>query len=302
MGALLLRLIAAALLLTAAASLVRSSDVARQMTGGVSVYTVAKGDTLANLAARVGVDARTLAADNGLEAGAALATGTHLRIDNRHLVPTSVTPGVIVINLPQRMLFYEAEAIAGFPIAVGQPTWRTPTRQFTVLTKETDPTWDVPESILAEARAAGKSLPKAIPPGPTNPLGRHWLGLSISGVGIHGTNAPSSLYRAATHGCIRVAPENIAWLFDRVVVGTRGLILYEPILLGVVGDDVFLEVHRDIYGRLPLDPYAHVQMRAEEEGIAAAIDWARAAAVIAARHGVARPVGLRGSVPGGGPP
>ena len=52
-----------------------------------------------------------------------------------------------------------------------------------------------------------------MPPGPDNPLGKHWLGLSIHGYGIHGTIAPSSIYQFRTHGCIRLHPDDIAELF-----------------------------------------------------------------------------------------
>ena len=268
--------------------------MARGLTGEISTYTTAKGDTLQGISARFGVDVTTLAVDNELKANVPLPVGLLLRVDHRHLVPSAVTPGAIIVNVPQRMLFYEWEdAVAGLPVAVGQPTWKTPRRAFTVLTKETDPSWDVPVSIQEEARRAGRTLPTVVPPGPNNPLGKFWLGLSIPGVGIHGTNAPTSIYRAATHGCIRVAPDNIAWLFARVVVGTPGQVIYEPILLGTVGREIWLEVHRDIYRQLPNEPRAHVRALADEAGLAGDIDWAAADAAIDARRGVATRIGQK---------
>ena len=271
--------------------------IARRVTGEVSIYSTAKGDTLQAIGARFGVDATTLAADNGLTANAPLPVGLLLRVDNRHLVPAAVVRGEIVVNVPQRMLFYaEENAVAGLPVAVGQSTWKTPRRAFTVLTKETNPSWEVPQSIQEEARRAGRILPPVVPPGPNNPLGKFWLGLSIPGVGIHGTNAPSSIYRAATHGCIRVGPDHIAWLFARVAVGTPGQVMYEPILLGVAGDDILLEVHRDIYRQLPNEPGAYVRALAEEAGIAGDIDWDAAAAALEARRGIATRVGQRRGV------
>jgi L,D-transpeptidase ErfK/SrfK len=270
------------------------AHLASGLTGGVSTYATMKGDTLQGIGARFGIDAATLAADNALKANAPLPAGLLLRVDNRHLVPAAVTPGAIVVNVPQRMLFFEWEHdVTGLPVAIGQPTWKTPRQAFTVLTKETNPTWDVPPSIQEEARRAGRILPAHVPPGPNNPLGRFWLGLSIPGVGIHGTNAPSSIYRAATHGCIRVGPDDIAWLFERVIVGTPGQVIYEPILLGVVGGDIFLEVHRDIYRELRNEPAAHVRLMAAEAGLAGDIDWDAAAAALDARRGIATRVGQR---------
>ena len=103
----------------------------------------------------------------------------------------------IVITLPQRLLFHYVDGglRAHYPIAVGLSDWQTPLGPFTIIEKEEDPTWDVPESIQEEMRLEGKRVLTKVPPGPDNPLGRHWLRLSFSGVGLHGTNVPSSVYR-----------------------------------------------------------------------------------------------------------
>jgi L,D-transpeptidase ErfK/SrfK len=262
------------------------------ISGGVSDHVVGSGETLQRLSARFGVDAAVIAEGNGLAPTAKLPAGLALRIDNRHIVPVAMGPGLLVINVPQRMLFYEHDgAVVAVPIAVGKAAWRTPTREFTVLTKEVNPTWEVPRSIQEESRRAGRSLPAVVPPGPNNPLGKFWLGLSIPGVGIHGTNAPSSIYRATTHGCIRVGPDDIASLFPRVAVGARGLVIYEPILLAVSGVDIYLEVHPDVYRRQPGDPVAIVRALADQAGLAEHIDWHVARRVVADRHGIARSVG-----------
>ncbi len=79
-------------------------------------------------------------------------------------------------------------------MAVGRADWQTPLGDFTIVIKEEDPTWDVPLSIQQEMRRAGKRVVKSVPPGPANPLGRFWLGLSLDSVGIHGTIAPLSIY------------------------------------------------------------------------------------------------------------
>lgn len=276
------------------ATLARADQHGRGLTGDVSTYTTTKGDTLQSIGARVGVDVTTLAADNGLKETATLPVGLSLRIDNRHIVPAGVTPGVITINVPQRLLFYEWQnVVSTLPVAVGQPGWKTPRRPFTVVTKETNPSWEVPESIREEARRAGRTLPAVVPPGPNNPLGRFWLGLSIPGVGIHGTNAPASIYRAATHGCVRLGPEDIAWLFERVLVGTLGRVIYEPILLAVVGDEIFLEVHRDIYRQQHGVPADQVRALAEAAGVTADISWDAVEAALEARRGIATRVGRR---------
>jgi L,D-transpeptidase ErfK/SrfK len=112
---------------------------------------------------------------------------------------------------------------------------------------EVDPTWDVPKSIQAEMAAKGKPVMTQVPPGPSNPLGTRWIAINGS-IGIHGTNAPSSIFKFSTHGCIRMQTEDVEHLFDLVAEGDRVSVIYEPILAAKDGDDVFLEVHRDPYG------------------------------------------------------
>ena len=272
---------------------------AQSLVGQVQTVTTARGDTLRALGARFGVDAATIARDNGLSRDAPLPVGVELRLDNRHIVPSFPLDVTVLVNVPQRMVFAASgNGVAAYPIAVGRASWPTPLGRFTIVSKETNPTWDVPESIREEARRAGRSLPRSVPPGPDNPLGAYWLGLSGGGIGIHGTNAASSVYQAVTHGCIRLQAGNIEELFGLVQVGTQGELVYQPMLVVVVGDEVFLEVHRDIYRRGPRDPLAYVKTKAGELGVTDRVDWDAAARVIHERAGVARGIARR---PGGSP-
>ena len=75
--------------------------------------------------------------------------------------------------------------------------------------------WIVPESIQEEMRREGKDVLTRVPPGPDNPLGRHWIGLSIGGIGIHGTIASSGVYHFRSHGCIRLHPEVVSGIISR---------------------------------------------------------------------------------------
>lgn len=259
------------------------------LSGGVTVYTVASGDTLAVVASRFGVYPATIAADNQLDPKRPLVIGRELRIDNRHIVPVGIADGEIVVNVPQRMLFYrEAERIFAYPVAVGRTTWRTPAGPFDVVRMEQDPAWHVPESIREESTRSGKLLPLVVPPGPLNPLGRFWIGLSLASIGIHGTPFPSSIYQTTTHGCIRLQSDNIADLYSRVRVGTRGRIIYEPVLLTREGDDIFVEVHEDVYHRTPATAREQVRALARRLALSNRIDWTAADLEIDRRDGVAR--------------
>jgi L,D-transpeptidase ErfK/SrfK len=113
--------------------------------------------------------------------------------------------------------------------------------------------------------------------------------LSLPGVGIHGTNAPASIYRHQTHGCIRLHPDDIGVLFDMLTVGAVGEILYQPVLLAVVEGRVYVEAHRDVYQRAPR-PLEHLRVLAEQAHLTEAIDWGAAAVVVRQAAGIARDV------------
>ena len=260
------------------------------LTGGAITYTVARGDTLRAIAARFGVYPSTIAADNQLDTRRVLEAGRPLRIDNHHIVPP-LAPNELVVNVPQRMVFYlDVDGVRAYPIAVGRTTWKTPAGPFTVIRKEADPAWHVPESIRAESARKGETLPLVVPPGPKNPLGRFWIGLSLAGIGIHGTPFPSSIYQTSTHGCIRVQYDGIADLYSHVTVGTRGRIVYEPILVAASGGEVYIEAHPDVYQRLTVSPHQQARDLAARLGVAELIDWAKADEEIDRRAGVARSV------------
>src|SRR5262245_56668396 len=261
------------------------------ITGGITTHIVAPGETLTSLSARFGVDPSTIASDNRLRADGALEPGGMLLIDNRHIVPATIVAGEIVVNVPQRMLFYrDGERIVAYPVAVGRATWQTPRGPFTVTWKGADPAWHVPASIRAESARKGRELPLVVPPGPANPLGRFWIGLSLSGIGLHGTPVPSSIYRTATHGCVRLQGNNIEDLFGPVDVRTPGRIVYEPVLLTLLDGDVYLEVHPDVYRRATMSALQQTQELAARLGLADRIDWTLAATEIERRAGIARRV------------
>jgi lipoprotein-anchoring transpeptidase ErfK/SrfK len=122
--------------------------------------------------------------------------------------------GHIVIDLSQlRLYFYKGtKLVATYPIAAGQPAYPTPTGHFSVVEMVKNPTWTPPDSPWAKG-----AVP--IPPGETNPLGPRWIGTSAPGIGIHGTNDPSSIGNHVSHGCIRMYVPDVEKLFEMVTVG-----------------------------------------------------------------------------------
>jgi lipoprotein-anchoring transpeptidase ErfK/SrfK len=101
-----------------------------------------------------------------------------------------------------------------YTVAIGAEGFDTPVGEYTIQDKQVDPTWNVPDSDWAGSLAG-----QSIPPGPDNPLKARWMGI-YNGAGIHGTDDTASLGSAASHGCVRMAVEDVIDLYDRVDVGT----------------------------------------------------------------------------------
>lgn len=279
-------------LLPVRAHALAEAALASGVTGGEFVYAVRKGDTLTAVGARFGVSVSLLARANALRAPYRLRPGDRLRVNNVHLVPPAVAEG-IVINIPQRMLFYFSQdrLAAAYPVALGRPDWQTPAGNYTVATLEKDKTWIVPPSIQEEMREAGKPVLTQVPPGPDNPLGGYWIGLSLAGYGIHGTNAPSSIYSMRTHGCIRLNSEDARALYEQVPLGTPVRIVYLPILLAQrPAARILVEANPDVYNRGG-DALAALHELARAERLEGDIDWTAAAGVVRAREGIARAAG-----------
>jgi hypothetical protein len=122
----------------------------------------------------------------------------------------------IVIKRDSKMLlFYDGTKLKrSFRIATGQSSYPTPIGDFEIVTMQRNPWWVPPEGSEWAADA------KPIPPGPGNPLGTRWRGISAPYVGIHGTPDAASIGYSASHGCIRMLIPQVEWLFERVDVGT----------------------------------------------------------------------------------
>ncbi|HEY6420404.1 MAG TPA: L,D-transpeptidase [Candidatus Binataceae bacterium] len=203
------------------------------------------------------------------------------------------------------MLFhFESGRLSGaYPVAIGQPgkQWQTPIGSFTVIQMREDPTWRVPASIQREEEQQGKDVVDEIAPGPNNPLGKYWIGLSFPVIGIHGTNHPISVYSYRTHGCVRLHPDDIEALFNAIDLNDRGETVYLPVMLARLDDGrIFLESERDIY-RKGTGGIAAVRALAQASRIDGQIDWPRAGEVVSDEEGIARDVTLR-SEPAGGTP
>jgi lipoprotein-anchoring transpeptidase ErfK/SrfK len=141
-----------------------------------------------------------------------------LRFATKTVVPralASLSSAVIVINRGKNLLslYHGTSLWRQFRVATGQTAYPTPAGRFQIVVKWKNPWWYPPPDPWAVGE-------KPTPPGPGNPLGTRWMGLTAPGVGIHGTPKPESIGYSESHGCIRMLIPQAEWLFDHVDVGT----------------------------------------------------------------------------------
>ena len=190
------------------------------------------------------------------------------------LLPTQfVLPAVpregIVLNIATKRLFYfpavpegQPTIVKTFPIGIGRVGWETPLGITTVLAKAKDPHWYVPLSVRREHAELGDPLPSVIPPGPENPLGHRVLKLEMPGYLIHGTNQPYGVGMRVSHGCVRLYPENIEYLYELVEIGEPVNIINEPFLMGQLDGEWYFEGHAPLEDDL-LSPAERLELLLE---------------------------------------
>ena len=183
--------------------------------------------------------------------------GTLIAIPTHYVLPRAPRRGIVVNVAELRMYYFPAESgtppagvppgsrrVITHPISIGRMDWSTPLGVTTITGKVANPSWYPPQSIRDEHAARNDILPRVVPPGPDNPLGKHAMRLGLPGYLIHGTNKPSGVGMRVTHGCVRMFPEDIEALFRTVPVGTSVNIVNQPVKIGWTADGtLYLESH-----------------------------------------------------------
>lgn len=133
---------------------------------------------------------------------------------------------VLLVRIGENKLYlYEDQKITHqWTVATGQPEYMTPTGLFEVELKRYMPTW-----VNPAPDTWGANMPATIPPGPGNPLGMRAINWTAPAIRFHGTSATYSLGYNASHGCVRMANEDVIQLYDMIEVGT-------PIVSVVAGE------------------------------------------------------------------
>jgi L,D-transpeptidase ErfK/SrfK len=267
-----------------------------EIVGHVISYQAKAEETVFDIARHFDIGVEALAAANFEIDFSKPLQGIDFIIPAAHVVPV-VRPDEIVINLAERRLYYLSREgkLMTFPIAIGKAGWETQLGKTKIVKKRKNPIWIPPESLRIE----NPDLPAFIPPGPENPLGEYALNLGWEGFVIHGTNAPKSIGRRASHGCIRLYPEDIAKLFSLVEVGTRVGVIDIPYKMSWVSDQLYLEVAPSLFSvewgkeKPPVfisDIYAAIRRAG---GPTARIDWRLVDAALARHDGIPTIIGKK---------
>lgn len=217
--------------------------------GAVSTISARQEDTLVDIARRHGLGYEDIVRANPDVNIWLPGEGTEIVLPTRYVLPAGPREGV-VLNLAEYRLYYfpepkdgEPAVVMTYPISIGRMDWETPLGLTTVISKVRNPTWYPPQSVRNEHAAEGNPLPRIVPPGPKNPLGKYAMQLGLPGYLIHGTNRPAGVGMRVTHGCVRLFPEDIDFLFGHVDVSTKVRIVNQPVKIGWHGDVLIMEVH-----------------------------------------------------------
>ena len=114
---------------------------------------------------------------------------------------------VVLVSLADRRLavIEDGNVLAYFPVAVGAAASPSPTGEFEIVNRVANPAYYHNGAVLEASE--------------NSPVGTRWIGLNLKGYGIHGTNAPRMIGRAASHGCIRLRNRDVERLYAMLRVG-----------------------------------------------------------------------------------
>jgi len=235
--------------------------------------------------------------------------GTQIFLPGRRVLPPGPHEGVVV-SLPEHRLYYFPKAtqngkrvVITFPVSIGKLGRNTPLGQTRVIAKIMHPSWYPPASIRKEHAEAGDPLPAVVGPGPENPLGDYKirLGFGEGTYEIHGTNNPTAVGLAITHGCIRMYPEDVATLFPLLPVGTSVRLINVPVKVAWIGGELLLEAHPPVNAQgesfePDVDRFSDL-LRAAVGETTVAINWEYAREVLQKANGIIATVGLEADDP-----
>jgi L,D-transpeptidase ErfK/SrfK len=263
--------------------------------GGLAIIRLETGDTLPDIARHFSLGINAISAANpGVDVWVPEAR-ERIMLPLSFILPDTPRKGIVVNLATMRLFQYKEDGtsllVTTYPVGIGTDERPTPTGRMHVARKAVRPTWHVPASIAVDHRKKGDILPKAVPPGPDNPLGEYALYLSKSGYLIHGTNKPASIGLTATNGCLRLYPENVKTLFDDTPVKTPVLIVNQPYLIGQRNGVLYLEAHAPTEESDALESEKlYKKLRTIEKKTQRTLDWKKVREAQAEARGIPVPI------------
>lgn len=219
------------------------------LVGATHIVKATQEDTLLDIARKYDIGQEQILRANPEVDRWLPGAGTPVIIPSRYILPDAPNNG-LVLNMPEMRIYYYPKPAPGqpaevqtYPVGIGRMDWATPLGSTRITAKKKHPSWTPPASIRREHAEAGDPLPRVVPPGPDNPMGDYKMRLGIPGYLIHGTQKSFGVGMRVSHGCVRMLPEDIEYLFPQVAIGTRVTIINQPAKAGWFGDKLYLEVH-----------------------------------------------------------
>jgi L,D-transpeptidase ErfK/SrfK len=210
------------------------------LVGGPRTTTAAEEDTLVLIGRRYRTGYGAIRAANPLVDAWMPREGTEVLLPTWHILPEAPRQGIVINTAEMRLYHFEAAKgeqparVGVYAISIGRDGRETPLSAARVTRKAENPTWYPTENIRRDRAARGEPVPAVVPPGPANPLGTRALYLNLPAYLIHGTNREMGIGMQVTAGCVRMYPEDIEYLYDRVPVGSKVEIVHQPVKGGLV--------------------------------------------------------------------
>jgi L,D-transpeptidase ErfK/SrfK len=209
--------------------------------GEPTVHRTVAEDTLLEIARQYDVGYVAIIAANPVIDPWVPGVGRDITVPTQHLLPQAPHEG-IVVNIAEMRLYYfpTPDGVPlTFPIGIGDEGTATPSGQTRIVRKAAHPTWYRTKSEIANK----PWMPKIVPPGPDNPLGAYALYLGWSSYLIHGVDDWRRVGRRDSRGCMGMYDKDIETMYNAVKVGTKVTVVNQPVKLGWIGDQLYLEVH-----------------------------------------------------------
>ncbi len=267
------------------------------MVGTLAAINTRENDALPDIARHFGLGYNDISIANSAVSPWTPKQGSRVLLPVQFILPDSPHKG-IALNLANMRLFYypkkQPDKVYTYPVGIGRQGWNTPMGLTSIVAKDANPNWYVPESIHRDHAEKGDKLPKVITSGPDNPLGLYAMRLGIPSYLIHGTNKPYGIGMQISHGCVQMYPEDIEVLFKKATVGMPVRIIHQPYLTAWHQDMLYLEAHE------PLPKWAKEKAKLKKQVVkqlhdisakkSVDVDWDKVERILQRSDGIPTPI------------